>query len=372
MDADKLVTKLMAGRLTRRDLTKALAASGLALVSGPLLPRPARSAPEDHPTFFTWAGYEVPEMHQPYIRKYGESPNFAVWGDEEEALTKMRSGFKPDMTMPCSYKVTPWHDAGLLAPMDFSRLSNWPDVLEPLRDVPDTSFGEDRPWVCAWWGLTSITYRTDLVDIKEESLGLLWDERYAGKIALFDSLIDGVMMAAIYSGAKNPFDMTKEETAKVQELLIKQKPLLRFYSNSTTEIEQALASGEVVAATTWNDSPLRLLEQGLPVKFMRPKEGAMTWTCGVALMKDADPAKLDRTYDLIDAFLSPETGEYWIKNFGMGHSNKKSFDRVPEEELTKRGLSRQPEEYLKHGIFQATIRNEPELQSIFEAVKAGL
>jgi spermidine/putrescine transport system substrate-binding protein len=371
MDADKVFTKLTTGRLTRRDLHTALTASGLALVFAPLLPRAARSAPEDHPTFYTWAGYEVPEMHQSYIKKYGESPNFAVWGDEEEAFAKMRSGYNPDMTMPCSYKVTPWHDAGLLAPMDFSRLSNWPDVLEPLRDVPDTSFGEERPWVCAWWGLTSVTYRTDLVDIQEESLGLLWDERYKGQLSMFDSLIDGVMMAAIYAGAKDPFNMTSEEVAKVRDLMMKQKPLLRFYSNSTTEIEQGLASGELVAAATWNDSPLRLKQQGLPVKFMQPKEGAMTWTCGLALMKSADPAKLDRTYDLIDAFLSPETGEYWMMNFGMGHSNKKAFDRVPAAELEARGLPRDPEPYLKAGIFQATIRNEPELQRMFEEVKAG-
>jgi spermidine/putrescine transport system substrate-binding protein len=238
--------------------------------------------------------------------------------------------------------------------------------------VPDTGFGEDRPWVCAWWGQTSITYRTDLVDVDEESLGLLWDERYKGRLAIFDSLIDGVMIAAMYSAAKNPFDMTEEETAKVKELLIRQKPLLRFYSNSTTDIEQALASGEVVAATTWNDSPFHLLERGVPVKFMRPKERTMTWTSGHARMKDEDPAKLGRTYDFIDAFLAPESGEYWIKNLGMGHSNRKAFDRVTEDELAKRGLSRNPEEYLNSGIFQTTIRNEAELQGIFEAVKAGL
>ncbi len=371
MDADKFFTKVAKRTLTRRDVSKAFSAAGLVVVARSLLPRPAQAASDEQPTLFTWAGYEVPEMHQAYIAKYGESPNIAVWADEEEAFAKMRAGYQPDMTMPCSYKVTPWNDAGLLAPMDFSRLSNWSDVLEPLRDVPDTSFGADRPWVCAWWGLTAITYRTDLVDLKEESWGLLWDERYAGKLAMFNSLIDGVMVAAIYSGAKDPFNMTPDEVAKVRELMIKQKPLLRYYTNSVTDLEQSMAAGEVVAGASWNDSPLRLSQQGIPVRFMAPKEGAMTWTCGIALMKDADPNKLDRTYDLIDAYLSPETGEYWIMNFGMGHSNKKAFERVPESELAMRGLPKDPTDYLKSGIFQATIHNEPELQTMFEEIKAG-
>ena len=51
------------------------------------------------------------------------------------------------------------------------------------------------------WGQASILYRTDLVDIEEESWGLLWDERYAGRLAMIDSLIHGVMVAAIYAGA---------------------------------------------------------------------------------------------------------------------------------------------------------------------------
>ena len=64
-----------------------------------------------------------------------------------------------------------------------------------------------------------------------------------------------------------------------------QRPLLRFYTNDTTSWEQALASGELVAAALWNDSPLNLRKQGIPVAFMNPKEGPMTWVCGITLMR---------------------------------------------------------------------------------------
>jgi spermidine/putrescine transport system substrate-binding protein len=372
MEKNEFIDKLCEGRLTRRDFNKALAATGLALVSVPMATRAPKAASEDHPVCYAWAGYEVPEMHKPYFDKYGESPNFALWGDEEEAFAKMRAGFKPDVSMPCSYKVTQWNDAGFLQPIDVGRLSNWKDVLPDLKNVPDTSFDGKQPWVCAWWGLTSITYRTDLVDIEEESWGLLWDKRYAGRLSMIDSLIDGVMVAAIYSGAKNPFDMTKDEVAVTKKLLEEQRSLLRFYTNDMTTVEQALASGELVAATTWNSSITGLTKQGLPVKFMQPKEGPMTWTCGIALHAGVEDDMMDRAYDLIDAFLAPETGEYWIKEYGMGHSNAKAFERVSSEELTVRGLSDNPGPYIKAGIFQATIRNEPELQAMFEEVKAGL
>ena len=103
-----------------------------------------------------------------------------------------------------------------------------------------------------------------------------------------DSLIDGVMVAAIYIGAKNPFDMTDEEVKKTRAALKEQLPLLRFYWGSSSEMEQAVAAGEVVAATAWNDGYTKLKGEGIDVKYMKPKEGAMTWVCGFCLMKDHD------------------------------------------------------------------------------------
>ena len=44
-----------------------------------------------------------------------------------------------------------------------------------------------------------------------------------------DSLIDGVMVAAIYGGAKDPFNMTPDEVEVTRELLRKQLPLLRYW-----------------------------------------------------------------------------------------------------------------------------------------------
>jgi spermidine/putrescine transport system substrate-binding protein len=374
-DVLRFVDDMKCGRLTRRDFHRGLASVGLAAITLPLLPRRALAA--EHPTVYTWGGYEVPEMHKQYIDKHGASPEFSLWGDEEEAEAKMRAGFHPDVGMPCSYKVKKWNDLGFLKPIDTSRLSHWPDVIEVLKTVPDTFIGDNRLMVTAWWGLTSVTFRTDLapeyVPEDKHSWGILWDPKYAGKLSMIDSLIDGVMVAAIYSGAKDPFNMTPDEVEKVRKLMQEQRPLLRFYTNDVTTWEQALASGEIVAAASWNNTPTNLSKQDLPVMFMKPKEGAMTWTCGLVLFSFVTPEMEALAYDLIDAYLAPSTGEYWIMEFGMGHSNIKSFEKIPAEELTKRGLP--PGDipgYIAGGIFQATIQNEPELQAMFDEVKAGL
>jgi spermidine/putrescine transport system substrate-binding protein len=370
MEINEFEDGLFSGKMSRRKLGKALAAVGIGTAMFPLFHKNANAASEDHPVVFTWEGYNDPGLHGSYLTKYGEGPNFTFFGDEEEAFTKIRAGFKPDMAQPCSYKIPAWRDAGILMPLDTSALTHWDDLVPSLKDIPGMVQNGQRHWVCSDWGQTSILYREDLVELEEESWGLLWDERYAGRLALYDSLIDGVMVAAIYGGAKDPFNMTEEEVAMTESLLREQLPLLLYYANSATEIQQGIASGELVAATATNDSYTFLRSEGLPVKWMSPKEGAMTWTCGMSIMSTA--TKLDRCYEYLNAMLSPEAGAYEIVEFGFGHANLKAYDLVSEQDLLDRGLTRNPDDLLSAGVFQEPIGNEPELQEMFEQVKAGL
>jgi len=368
------------GRMSRRDFTKLLTAAGVGMATMPLIPTVGKAATEDHPLVFTWAGYEEEGFNAAYREKHdGELPNFSFFGDEEEAFAKIRAGFKADVSMPCSYKIPQWTKAGVIQPIDTSRLSNWKDIIPNLKNIEGTVIDGNQMFVCQDWAQTSILYRTDLMkelagDI-EESWGMMWDERLAGRISMLDSLIDGVMVAAIYGGAKNPFNMDDADIEMTRELLRQQLPLLRFYSNDTTSIEQALASGELVAAVAWTSSYGNLKSEGIPVTWAQPKEGAMTWTCGLCLQADADEAKLDRSYDFIDAMLSPEAGEYEIMEWYYGHSNLKAFERVSKEDLEARGYPSDPNkfgEFLSAGIFQEPILNEPVLQEMFEEVKAGM
>ena len=111
MNKDQLTEKLATGKMSRRQFNKALASLGATMVMMPMGSRMALGASGDHPTIFTWEGWEVPELHGAYIEKHGESANFAIFADEEEAFAKMRAGFKVDITQPCTYKIPMWYDA---------------------------------------------------------------------------------------------------------------------------------------------------------------------------------------------------------------------------------------------------------------------
>lgn len=223
------------------------------------------------------------------------------------------------------------------------------------------------------WGQTSITYRTDLIDLggAEESWDILWDPKNAGRLGSLAAGADAWWIGAIKAGV--PFDQlgTDEAFEKIAAVMREQRPLIRTYTDDTTTLEQALASGELVAALTWNSSAALLRSEGVPVAFAKPKEGALTWVCGVMIHKDAP--KLDLAYDVIDSLLSVETGKFMINDYGYGHSNARSFDDFDEEMLAGLGLSKNPKDILQAGHFQIPQSQEWEsrMNELWEQIKAG-
>ncbi len=369
MKASEFRRRIADGTLSRREFNRAMAAAGLAAVTVPLVRRPARAA-EEQAVYFTWAEYDNPAFFPTYVQKHGANPEMPIFADEEEALQKLRAGATFDVVHPCNNSLPRWRDADVLQAIDTSRLSNWPDVFDSLKTFEGAQDGGKQYFVPVDWGNTSIIYRTDLVDIQEESWTLMWDERYAGKLSMAAAAEESVVIASIVAGAADPFNPTDADIEKSKELLLKQKPLLRFYWDTTTTVEQALAAGELVASTGWNDSAVQLKAQGIPVKFMQPKEGILTYCCGLILTKDAP--HYDQAHDLMDAMIAPEAGKWLFEEQGFGHSNRKTFGIVDPQILAERGFPTDPTEFLASGIQFKPHKRLEEISSMFEAVKAGI
>lgn len=373
MDVVDQLNAVRNGKLNRRAFTKALLAAGVGLVATPFAPRSGLAQSAAQGTFFTWGGFDIPELFGEYQEKNGALPNFAVFGGTEEALTRMRAGFVADVAHPCNAGLLRWVDSGLFQPIDTSRLSNWPDLIPELLDLEGNQASNGMPWMAPFdWGQTSITYRTDLFELEgEESWDMLWDARYSGRLGSLASGGDAWWCGAIKAGVDFREIATEAAFERIAAVMRSQRPLIRVYTDDTTTLEQALASGEMVAAMTWNSSATALIAEGVPVKFAQPKEGALTWVCGVMIHRDAP--NLDRAYDIIDSLLSVDAGRFLIGDYGYGHSNSRSFEGFDDETLVSLSLSRNPADILEAGQFMIPQDQEFESQmaELFEMIKAG-
>lgn len=323
--------------IDRRQALKAIAAAGavpLALRAG----GKSALAAEDL-RVFDFAGYEVPELHQPYIKKYGASPNISIFADGEEAFVKLRSGFNTDLVHLGTFDVQRMRDADLIQPWDVSRLPSWPDVFPYFNDAPGT-LGDGKQWMIPTdWGYDSILYRSDLVNPEEESWKILWDKQYAGKVSYGTELYPAIAGAALALGIKNPFQATDAEFDQIHKKLVELRDTVKFFWSDPTTVEQAMAAGEVVVAWTWSSSYKTLKSQGVPVKLMqKPKEGTSSWVAGFCRLKNSTGDE-QKAYDYVDAWLAAETGKWLIENYSYASVNQKSFDLVDPAILADVGLS---------------------------------
>ncbi len=260
--ATRLIDDLVSGDLSRRDFHRTLAAAGLGMAGSSSLAGSAFAAntnPSDL-VVFEWAGYELPEFFPGYVDKYGTEPSFALFAEEEEALQKIRSGFPTDISHPCSGSVARWNDAGAIRPIDPSRIDAWGDIFPNTLEIRGVQIGGEYFFLPWDWGNSSVLYRPDLLDItpEEESYAVLLRPELEGRIAMFDSVDSSFAVGGLLTGAVDIFDMTDAEIDAATEVVRDLHRNTRFYWSSPTEFEQAMASGEIVAAWSWNSSIIEL------------------------------------------------------------------------------------------------------------------
>jgi spermidine/putrescine transport system substrate-binding protein len=334
-----------------------------------LLRGPAASGPV---TLFQWQDYMEPPFLADYQKTYNEKPAITIFADEDEAFSKMRAGFKPDVMGPCYYEFPRWKEAGLLEPIETARLKNWDKISPTLRNLPGISAGPGKVWfVPHYWGNTSLTIRTDLAPeyAKSQSWNILFDPKYKGRVSVMDGVDDTVPFIAHMIGI-NAYDMSEADWAKVQSKLRELVPHLRFVSSDDTALAQGLASGELVAAMSWRTTFASLNREHKPVTYLTPPGGIFTYVCGLVMHKD--PSNRDKALALIDSSLSDEAAVYTIEHIGDEPANTQAMAAVPDAVFANLNISRDLEAFLKSGIFQRRLKDKDKIVSTWTEIRSGI
>lgn len=337
----------------------------------PALPAAAKDA--DQITLFTFETLVNDPLIAEYVAKYGKKPQTQVFADEDEAFGKMRGGFSPDVMGPCSYEFARWQEAGLLQPIDVTKLKYWNDISPALKEIPGMMKSPTEAWfVPQYWAQTSVTYRKDLAPeyAANESWQILFDPKYAGKIAVMEGVDDTVSLVAKAMGL-DPYALTPEQWASVEGKLRELVAQARMVTSDTATITQGLASGELVAAITWSDHYRQLKAEGANVGFMTPKDtGRFTYVCGFVLHKDAPD--LEKAYALMDSGLSLEATRYLVTEYSNGGANQTAMNALTDAELAAGELPRDVAGFLKGGVFQIRLPNKDAIVKSWTEIRTGL
>lgn len=319
---------------------------------------------------FDWSGYEEEGFFINYAAKHGAGPSYAFFGEEEEAFQKLRSGFKADVSHPCSQSIDKWFQAGLLEPWDISKIPSYETVAEAYRTDPTFVRDGEVYFIPTDLGMTGIAYNADELTADDvASLQVFVDPKYAGRVALPDNVEDAYALAYLATGTTDWTQATEDDLAKASDWLRQAHANTRAYWADGAELAQLMATGEVLIAWAWNETPVQMVGDGYNIAFEREAaEGSSAWFCGYVNLKDG-PGSEDKAHDFIESWLSQETADYLVNEWGYGHANTTAMGSFGDETLTEVGLN----EISGPQLEQLPLANElrEEMIKSFERIKTG-
>ncbi|HVT51129.1 MAG TPA: extracellular solute-binding protein, partial [Dongiaceae bacterium] len=93
--------------------------------------------------------------------------------------------------------------------------------------------------------------------------------------------------------------------------------------------QNGFTKNDVWIGQTWDGPALSLKKEGQPVTYMAPKEGAIAWLDGLALVKGAK--NLEQVYALLDYIYTPEVAAQIAEGSGYNAVIKDADQHLSEK-----------------------------------------
>ena len=324
---------------------------------------------------FVWEGYTEPEWVEPFEKENNCKVNVTYLSTEDEQYSKLKAGVDNptyDLTTTSIANAKSLFENNITTAVDESKIPEYANSFDffkgDLTRLDGKLFG-----IPFDWGTMPLEVNLDVVEEPYDTWGVLWDEKYKGSLSMLDDPVHSIATAAIYLGMKDPYNLNDEEFQQVKEALLKNKPLMRTYTHGFGEASDLFVSGEVVATFSLGEYLHKLLkEQGLNVKQVVPREGAVFWSDLYCVVNNSP--NQDLAHKWINHILKLENQKIFVEKTGYGGVNK-GLPEVLSEDL-KELLNMQSEQAIIEYFSKLIPMGQPESYEkrieIWNEVKAGV
>lgn len=285
---------------------------------------------------------------------------FSGYGSNDEMMARLllTNGTGFDIVSPTASRRFSFAELGWFRPWDLAQIPI--DRMSPqgIAVAQTWDFDGDGPhWLPHVWGAWGIGWRTDLwhpVD-NMPSYGDIWDEVHAGRtmghpLGLYRGT--ALWMEAkgdLPRGSLDACYLSPEQFRTVWDQIanycMPRKDGLRLlWSNADMQRQGFMVDG-VVLGLTWDGPPTAMANEGLPVTYRSPREGAQGWVDGMSLLKSSH--NVEAAHAFVEYVTRPEVAgaaltEHGYNTFIRGAIQfasarySESFrDAYPEDALQK-------------------------------------
>ena len=237
---------------------------------------PAVTAADNEITVYNWGQYISDgndgslDVIAAFEEETGIKVNYLTFDSNESMYTKLKTGGTTyDVIIPSDYMIGKLIEENMLEPLDFDNIPNYQYIDESFRNQSyDPSNTYSVPYT---WGTVGLIYNSQYVSAADAaSWNCLWNEKYAGKILMFDNPRDAFAIAESILGYSLNSE-NEDELRAAADLLTEQKGLVQSYVMD--QIFDKMQRGEAWAAPYYAGDFLTMVEENPDLAFSFPEEG---------------------------------------------------------------------------------------------------
>ena len=291
-----------------------------------------------------WPGYiesgeTAPEYDwvTPFTELTECAVNVKLGGTSDEMVQLMQSG-EYDGVSASGDATQRLMAGGDVVALDLAEYSSYADIFEGLKDKPWNSLDGAAMGIPHGRGANLLVYNTEAFPTAPDSWGVMWEPGSAaeGTASVYDSPIY-IADAALWLmatqpdlGITNPYALDQTQFDAAIAVLESQKAVAGQYWSDYLVQADSLASGEVLAGTTWQVVANYAVSLGAKIDVVKPKEGATGWSDTWMLSsKAANPNCMKLWMDWIS---SPWANAQATEYFGEAPSNALSCSLTADPE----------------------------------------
>lgn len=252
--------------------------------------------------FLNWGDYIDPDVIPMFEEEHPDIKINLTTTDSNEAMymTTSTEGSQIDVIIPSEYMIQRMMQEDMLAELDHSKLENLQYVEGFAQSNCD--YDPDCNYSLPYsWGTFGILYNTTMVEGPVDSWDILFDEKYANQILMYDSMRDSLGVGLIRNG--NSLNSTdKGEIDAAADMLIDQKPLVLAYG--TDDLRMSMVNGSAALAVMYAGDAAFSMVDNEDLAYAIPKEGANIFVDAMCILKTTDV--YDEALQFLDFMMRPD------------------------------------------------------------------
>jgi spermidine/putrescine transport system substrate-binding protein len=241
---------------------------------------------------YNWGEYMDTSVNSDFEKEFNCKVVYELYDSNESMYQKVKSNMSTyDVVFPSDYLIQKMVKEDMLAELN---LDNIPNIVNINPSLMNMAYDPTNKYsVPYFWGTVGILYNKTMVSDPVDTWGVLWNEKYAKQLYMYDSQRDSLGITLKYLGySLNTRNL--DELNAAADKLIEQKPLVLAYY--TDQIMELMAGDEAALGVVYSGDAITAMNNNENLGYSVPKEGSNIWFDAVAVLKGSPNKELAEKY----------------------------------------------------------------------------